>query len=106
MEFLSGGYYKATIHRVVQPPKDQRGYPRLGIFYFTVTDDGVRLDPLTESPVLQRVGVKRRFPDAEAPTMEEWRKARTIAYGTSRLTKEKSGHEVEIVNGIQVKHFN
>lgn len=106
MEFLSGGYYKATIHRVVQPPKDQRGYPRLGIFYFTVTDDGVRLAPLTESPVLQRVGVKRRFPDAEAPTMEEWRKARTIAYGTSKLTKEKSGHEVEIVNGIQVKHFN
>ena len=39
MEFLSGGYYKATIHRVVQPPVDQRGYERLGVFYFCKADD-------------------------------------------------------------------
>jgi hypothetical protein len=24
MELLTGGYYKPTIHRVVQPPEDQR----------------------------------------------------------------------------------
>ena len=106
MEFLSGGYYKATIHRVVQPPADQRTYERLGMFYFCVTDDSVVLKPLAESPVLQRVGIKRRFADEDAPTMEEWRKARTIAYGTSKLTKEKSGHEVEVVGGIQVKQYN
>ena len=106
MEFLSGGYYKATIHRVVQPPADQRAYDRLGMFYSCFTDDSVVLKPLAESPVLQRAGIKRRFDDESAPTMEEWRKARTIAYGTSKLTKEESGHEVEVVSGIQVKHYN
>ncbi|EED80272.1 predicted protein, partial [Postia placenta Mad-698-R] len=72
MEFLSGGYYKGTIHRVVQPPEDQRGYSRLGLIYFTLPDDDVKLVPFSKSPVLQREGIKRRFEDAEAPTMREW----------------------------------
>ena len=41
MEFLSGGHYRATIHRVVQPPPDQRGHTRLGAFYFAIPDDAV-----------------------------------------------------------------
>ena len=65
---LSGGFYKGTIHRVVQPPVDQRGYTRLGAFYFGMADDTVRLVPLAESPVLQRVGVQRRCKDEDAPT--------------------------------------
>jgi len=32
MEFLTGGAYKATIHRVIQPPEDQRDRARLGVF--------------------------------------------------------------------------
>ena len=43
LEFLSGGILKATIHRVVQPPPDQRGYTRLGVIYFAMSDDDVRL---------------------------------------------------------------
>ena len=57
---LSGGYYKATIHRVFQPPADQRGYTRLGLFYFGYGNDDVKLVPFAESPVLQRVGIKRK----------------------------------------------
>lgn len=30
-EFLTGGWAKSTIHRVVSPPKDQRGHRRLGL---------------------------------------------------------------------------
>jgi len=32
MEFLTGGAYKATIRRVVQPPEEQRDRARLGVF--------------------------------------------------------------------------
>ena len=103
---LSGGFYKGTIHRVVQPPADQRGFPRLGAFYFALADDAVRLVPLTESPVLQRVGVLRRCPDEDAPTMEEWRKARTRAYGRTQLEKAGGGVEQEVLSGVVVRHYS
>ncbi|PSR85523.1 hypothetical protein PHLCEN_2v5414 [Hermanssonia centrifuga] len=107
MEFLSGGFYKATIHRVIQPPSDQRGYTRLGVFYFAIPDDDVRLVPMSESPVLQKHGIRRRFEDSEAPTAEVWRKGRTAAYGQSNLKKaEENGVEEEYINGVLVKHYN
>ncbi|KZT08214.1 Clavaminate synthase-like protein [Laetiporus sulphureus 93-53] len=106
MEFLSGGLYKGTIHRVVQPPEDQRGYARLGVFYFCMPNDDVKLVPYKESPVLQRVGIHRRCDDADAPTMEIWRTSRTSGYGQAELPKGEDGHEEEIVNGIAVKHYN
>ncbi|KAF7305253.1 Flavonol synthase/flavanone 3-hydroxylase [Mycena chlorophos] len=107
MEFLSGGYYKGTIHRVVQPPKDQQHLTRSGVFYFVMPDDAVKLAPLAHSPVLQRVGIERRVPDDEAPTMEEWRRGRTSAYGQSELTAEDGRKvEAEVINGVVVKHYN
>jgi len=107
MDFLSGGFYRPTIHRVVQPPADQRNHPRLGVIYFCMTDDAVKLVPPSESPVLQKVGMVRRFEDKDAPTMDEWRKARTLAYGTSKLAPGKEpGVEEERIAGILVKHYN
>ncbi|ESK85340.1 Clavaminate synthase-like protein, partial [Moniliophthora roreri MCA 2997] len=97
---------------VVQPPADQRNVTRLGIGYFTIPDYHVKLAPLTDSPVLQRVGIQRRFEsDENAPTMEEWRKGRSLAYGQSK-TVWKSGEQQgeakvdeEIINGIVLKHY-
>ena len=106
LEMLSGGFYKGTIHRVVQPPPDQRGFPRLGAFYFALADNDVRLVPLTQSPVLQRGEVKRRCADEDAPTMEQWIKGRTRAYGAKALPKIIGGIEEDIVNGLVVKHYN
>ncbi|KAF9011697.1 Clavaminate synthase-like protein [Cyathus striatus] len=106
LEFLSGGFYRATIHRVVQPPTDQRNYTRLGAFYFCMTDDNVVLAPLKESPVLQRIGIVQRFDDEHAPTMEQWRKGRTSAYGQSELKQTEKGVEEEVINGVLVKHYN
>lgn len=34
LEFLSGGYLKSTVHRVVRPPEDQSDRPRLSLIYF------------------------------------------------------------------------
>ncbi|KAJ6453604.1 hypothetical protein C8R45DRAFT_633449 [Mycena sanguinolenta] len=107
MEFLSGGYYKATIHRVVQPPADQQNLTRLGLFYFAMTDDNVPLVPFAESPVLQHVGIERRCADADAPTMEAWRRGRTSAYGQSQLKPSEEGKvEEEVINGVLVRHYN
>ncbi|KAG1872947.1 Clavaminate synthase-like protein [Suillus subalutaceus] len=100
MEFLTGGFYKGTIHRVVQPPIDQRGYTRLSLIYFSFLNDDV-------NPVLQRVGVERRCEDDVAPTMKAWRVARISAYGTSDLQKGKEpGIEEEVLNGIVVNYYN
>ncbi|EMD36736.1 hypothetical protein CERSUDRAFT_155002 [Gelatoporia subvermispora B] len=106
MEALSGGFYKATIHRVVQPPPDQRGYPRLGVFYFAMPDDSIKLVPRIESSVFETHEIKYRFEEADAPTMEKWRKGRTAAYGQSQLTKTETNVEEEVINGHVVRHFN
>ncbi|KAJ7726562.1 hypothetical protein DFH07DRAFT_236452 [Mycena maculata] len=108
LTFLCGGFYPATRHRVVQPPADQVGLPRLGVFYFSMADDDVKLVPHEESPVLKRVGIERLCSDDEAPTMEEWRKNRTIAYGSSQLipSVREKGVEEEIISGVVVKHYN
>ena len=106
MEFLSGGYYRATIHRVIQPPLDQRGHTRLGAFYFSMPDDTTKLVPAMQSPVLQKEGVNRRFDEKDAPTMEQWRKGRISAFGKTELKKREDGHEEEYINGVLVKHYN
>jgi hypothetical protein len=70
-------------------------------------DDNVKLVPMDGSPVLQKVGIQRRCDDTEAPTMEEWRKSRTSAYGQSELKSgNEKGVEEEIINGVLVKHYN
>jgi hypothetical protein len=72
-----------------------------------MTDDNVKLVPFSQSPVLKREGIIQRFDDADAPTMEMWRKARTTAYGTSQLSAASGGKvEEEIINGVLVKHYN
>lgn len=106
MEFLTGGLYKGTIHRVVQPPKDQQSHTRLGVFYFCLASDHVTLAPLVSSPVLQRVGIERRCADDEAPKACEWRKHRTAAYGKSDLKAAGGNVEVEVIKGVTVKHWN
>lgn len=105
LEFLSGGFYKATIHRVVQPPPSQQGHARLGLFFFGMPDDNVVLKPLNESPVLRRVGIRKRFEEDQAPTTEAWRKVRTSNYGVSEVKKE-GAVDVQILNGIVVAHYN
>ncbi|KAF8888023.1 hypothetical protein BD779DRAFT_1440344 [Infundibulicybe gibba] len=107
LEFLSGGFYKGTIHRVVQPPPDQRNLTRLGAFYFALTNDDVKLAPMMESPVLQKVDIIRRCDDSVAPTMEVWRKGRIAAYGQSTLQpRDQKGVQEEVINGVVVRHYN
>ncbi|KAI0752491.1 Clavaminate synthase-like protein [Daedaleopsis nitida] len=108
IEMLSGGFYKAAIHRVVQPPPDQRGLERLTVFFFVVADKDVKLAPLIQSPVLQRVGIARKCADEDAPTMAEWMHARLRTYGNAMpLAKNADGTEAEeMMRGIQAMYYN
>ncbi|KAF8884587.1 hypothetical protein CPB84DRAFT_1789100 [Gymnopilus junonius] len=45
MEFTTGGLLKAAVHRVHEPPDDQRYLPRLGLFYFATMLPEIPLQP-------------------------------------------------------------
>ena len=109
MQFLSGGYYKPTIHRVIQPPQDQAQLERLGVFYFAMTSDFTKLTAHENSPVLKREGISTGVNTvSDAPTMAEWRKERTAKYGKTKRMKSKDADNVEehIVLGKVVKEYN
>lgn len=59
LEFLSGGYLKSTVHRVVRPPADQAERPRLGLIYFARPEANILLEPV-DSPLLRRIGLGER----------------------------------------------
>lgn len=58
LEFLNGGYVRSTVHRVVRPPEEQAGQPRLSLIYFARPQADVKLRPV-ESPLLKRLGLQR-----------------------------------------------
>jgi len=75
LSFLTGGYLKSSIHRVVLPPEDQQHIPRLSVIYFSRPDDETVLKPI-DSPVIKRVGDKSKLPPNNALTAGEWVQAR------------------------------
>uniref|UniRef100_A0A0W0FR40 Putative Clavaminate synthase-like protein n=1 Tax=Moniliophthora roreri TaxID=221103 RepID=A0A0W0FR40_MONRR len=98
MQLLSGGFYKPTIHRVIQPPKDQTDLERLGVFYFAMAADDIRLASV-KSDEDSKIA---------APTMVDWRKERTGKYGkgTMKQAQADGKMEEEIILGITVKEYN
>jgi isopenicillin N synthase-like dioxygenase len=104
-EYLSGGYYKSAVHRVIKPPADQEGYRRLGLYYFQYMAEDTRIATLLESPVVQREGITKSI-SGDPPTQETWRKNRTARYGVSQLERAEDGTEYEIVNGVRVTHYS
>ncbi|KPM41807.1 hypothetical protein AK830_g4736 [Neonectria ditissima] len=63
LERLTGGLFKATIHRVVQPPVDQRHLRRIGVIYFVRPADDRELVPVENSPLLERMGANTPMDD-------------------------------------------
>lgn len=109
IEFFSGGYYQSTIHRVRQPPNDQRNQPRVGVIYFVTPHDDVELRPIIESPLVQSMDLsKMRFVDGKIPTMENYRKGRVMNYGGLQPTRagSRKGVEEEDLGGVIVHHYN
>ncbi|KAJ5090234.1 hypothetical protein N7532_008918 [Penicillium argentinense] len=56
LSFLTNGFLKSTVHRVVTPPKDQIHIPRLGLLYFCRPGDHTIMRTVP-SPLLERLGL-------------------------------------------------
>lgn len=107
LQFLTNGFLKSSIHRVVAPPPDQANIDRLGVLYFVRPEDDLELKPV-DSPVLERLGYKAdETAQATAGiTAGEWVKARVKA-GVDRSKQARSDiKEEEILKGVKTKYFD
>ncbi|KAL2212636.1 Clavaminate synthase-like protein [Sarocladium strictum] len=106
LQFLTNGFLKSSVHRVVAPPPDQAGIDRLGVLYFARPEDSLELRPV-DSAVLQRLGYEA---DEEAKlvsgiTAGEWVKARVKA-GVNKGAVRSDIAEQEILNGVKAKYYD
>jgi len=103
LEFLTNGFLKSSIHRVVAPPPDQSDVDRLGVLYFVRPEDRTELRPV-ESEVLKRLGYdKKREDGGDGITAGEWVKAR-VATGASRA--RYGAEEQSIIHGRSAKYYD
>jgi len=102
LEFLSGGFLKSSIHRVVAPPPDQAHLDRFGVLYFVRPNDDVELKGVL-SPVMEREGVQPSMV-GKGLTTSEWVKAR-VAKNIGN-TKHGANRELNIVKGVQTKYYD
>lgn len=107
MQWFTGGYFKAAIHRVTEPPKDQRGHDRSSVFYFSVPNDDVVINTILDSsPVLRKAGVKMSHKPEDAPTSNEWVTERVKITGKNQDFDGKGGNTiVEKVGKVTTKWF-
>ncbi|KAK8253660.1 hypothetical protein IWZ00DRAFT_522793 [Phyllosticta capitalensis] len=113
---LTGGFLKSSVHRVHAPPDDQAHVDRLGVLYFARPNNHVVLDPINNSKLLERLGIKsNQFTElGQHLTMEEWVKVRqtqqqrkTEAPKISKDGKyEYTKKDLEIIPGLQAQIHN
>ena len=106
LQFLTNGFLKSSVHRVVAPPPDQAGIDRLGVLYFVRPEDSLVLKPV-ESKVLEKLGYEAGE-DAKAVegiTAGEWVKARVKA-GVNKGTVRSEIGEQEILKGVKAKYYD
>ncbi|KAI1270884.1 hypothetical protein F5Y07DRAFT_406517 [Xylaria sp. FL0933] len=108
LEFLTNGFLKSSIHRVVAPPPDQAEIDRLGVLYFVRPEDNLELKPVV-SDVLKRLGYNN-VTDSTAVgiTAGEWVKAR-VSRNVNRTSESKARSDVkeeEILKGKSVKYYD
>jgi isopenicillin N synthase-like dioxygenase len=107
MLWWTGDYFKAAIHRVFQPPVDQRGHNRSSVFYFCVPNDEVVINTLLDqSPVLREAGVKMSHEPQDAPTSKEWTTGRIKITGRNAVwDKADKNVAVEKVGKVTIKWY-
>jgi hypothetical protein len=93
------------VHRVVQPPADQRDNTGLSLIYFARPEAQVRLESV-RSPLLERLGLQKDVEEGLGSiTAEEWAKARIAKDHRFRagLVKER---EAEIIAGVSQNYYD
>ncbi|ROW05910.1 hypothetical protein VPNG_08025 [Cytospora leucostoma] len=113
---LTGGLIKSSIHRVHVPPQDQAHIDRLGVLYFARPNNQVVLDPIQNSPLLQRLGkTSNAFTElGQHLTTEEWVKVRQSQQqrktGGAKISEdgkyEHKPEDLEIIPGLRATIHN
>jgi isopenicillin N synthase-like dioxygenase len=104
LEFVTNGFLKSSVHRVVRPPPDQAGIDRLGVLYFVRAEDDMPLKAV-ESAVLKKLGLNPEQGAAKEYTAGEWVKAR-VANGVGRGKVRSEQKEEEILPGVKAKYYD
>jgi isopenicillin N synthase-like dioxygenase len=106
LSFLTNGYLKSSIHRVVAPPPDQSHIDRLGVLYFVRPEDNLLLKPVA-SPLLERLGLKNDEAETDpAVTAGEWVKARVAKNVNKAGGSEETRGEQEIIKGKKARYYD
>lgn len=109
LEIVSGGHFKATLHKVADTPPDQQHLERLSIVQFNASLGDVKLAPAMESPLIRREGLllqqgvfkeykARMDAGLSVPTNKEWREIQ-ISTRLQVPPEEKDG--VEEIDGVK-----
>ncbi|KAF4853332.1 UPF0676 protein [Colletotrichum siamense] len=107
LQFLTNGYLKSSIHRVVAPPRDQAHINRLGVIYMVRIEDDTELVPIKESPVLQRRGLADGAvlgADGKPVKAGEWVRERIIKNlgSTSSAAGDNAVNDLEVIKGVKM----
>ncbi|EHY61274.1 hypothetical protein HRR83_008971 [Exophiala dermatitidis] len=106
LTFLTNGFIKSTVHRVVTPPKDQINVPRLGLLYFVRPGDNTPMRTVP-SPLLERLGLLReedKDPNRPVPTGTEYVRARVKDVHYKDVVEKREGTSFEF-KGLKVQNY-
>ncbi|KAI9733989.1 MAG: hypothetical protein M1834_002646 [Cirrosporium novae-zelandiae] len=103
LQFLTNGFLKSSIHRVIAPPEDQANIDRLGVLYFVRPEDKTELTPV-KSPVLDCLNYQSTDNSAKGITAGEWVKARVTKNVGKYVDVENS--EQSIIKGVKAKYYD
>ncbi|KIW54141.1 hypothetical protein PV05_06523 [Exophiala xenobiotica] len=106
LTFLTNGFIKSTIHRVVTPPKDQINIPRLGLLYFSRPGANTPMKTVP-SPLLDRLGLlseEDKDQTRKVPTGTEYVRARVRDVHHKTVIDKREGTAFEF-KGLKVQNY-
>jgi len=106
LSFLTKGFIKSTIHRVVTPPADQIEISRLGLLYFSRPGDNAPMKAVP-SPLLDRLGLltdEDKDPDAPFVTGTAYVRARVKDVHYKTVIDKREGTNFEF-KGLKVQNY-
>ncbi|KAF4309283.1 2OG-Fe oxygenase superfamily protein [Botryosphaeria dothidea] len=104
LDFVTNGFLKSSIHRVVAPPPDQTDVDRHGVLYFVRPTDDTELR-VVQSEVLEKLGYDQIKDKAAVGIMAgQWVKGRVKTNVMKVPEKGKNDHF--IVNGVKATYYD
>lgn len=106
LQFITNGFLKSSIHRVVAPPPDQAGIDRHGVLYFVRPRSDLRLEPVP-SKVMERLGYDKLVDEkAIGLTAGQWVKARVKNNVEKYPDGKGKEQDTAILGGVKATYYD